>query len=94
MVAHIGGAATGLIMGLNDRGFFSRLAQRLRFRASARRARRHVRAKLHSGKAAQPEMSDTDRLDALLDKIRVSGYASLSKEEREELQRLSKTIGK
>ena len=39
-------------------------------------------------------MSDTDRLDALLDKIRVSGYASLSKDEREELKRLSKTIGK
>ncbi len=93
-VAHIGGAATGLIIGLSDRGCFSRLTQRLRFRASARRARKHIKVKQQSGKATQPEMSDTDRLDALLDKIRVSGYASLSKDEREELQRLSKTIGK
>ncbi len=93
-VAHIGGAATGLLMGLKDRGAFANITRRLRFRASARRARKHIRAKQQSGKTVQTDMSDTDRLDALLDKIRVSGYASLSKGEREELQRLSKTIGK
>lgn len=93
-VAHIGGAATGLLMGLKDRGAFANITRRLRFRASARRARKHIRAKQQSGKTVQTDMSDTDRLDALLDKIRVSGYASLSKDEREELKRLSKTIGK
>lgn len=35
---------------------------------------------------------DSERLDALLDKIRLSGYGSLSRREREELQELSQKI--
>lgn len=44
-------------------------------------------------RAASGRLSDTERLDALLDKIRTSGYASLSDTERSELEALSKRLG-
>lgn len=44
--------------------------------------------------AAEAETDPEERLDALLDKIRVSGYSSLSRSERLELDRLSARIGK
>lgn len=39
-------------------------------------------------------LSDTDRLDQLLDKIRLSGYASLTLGERNELNAISRRLGK
>lgn len=38
--------------------------------------------------------NDTERLDQLLDKIRISGYGSLSAKERKELNDLSKRLNR
>lgn len=43
-------------------------------------------------KAASGRLSDSARLDALLDKIRLSGYSSLSEIERKELNALSERL--
>ncbi|MCI9029622.1 MAG: hypothetical protein HFJ90_05345 [Muribaculaceae bacterium] len=40
-------------------------------------------------KASQGRLSDSDRLDELLDKIRLSGFDSLTERERKELNALS-----
>ncbi len=44
-------------------------------------------------KAASGKLSDANRLDALLDKIRLSGYNSLTETERKELNALSQRLG-
>lgn len=43
-------------------------------------------------KAASGKLSDANRLDALLDKIRLSGYSSLTDTERKELNALSQRL--
>lgn len=43
-------------------------------------------------KAMNNRMSDTERLDELLDKIRVSGYDSLSSKEKTELNYISSRL--
>lgn len=45
-------------------------------------------------KVLQTRLSDMERLDQLLDKIKLSGYGSLSRKERNELNELSKRIKK
>lgn len=45
-------------------------------------------------KAVSGRLSDTDRLDQLLDKIRISGYSSLSSGERNELNAISSRLDK
>ena len=45
-------------------------------------------------RAAGGRLSDMSRLDELLDKIRLSGYASLTDVERRELNALSRKIEK
>lgn len=80
--AHLGGIAAGAIVALNARyGFFRR----------RRRRKAIVLPPLHT----EPVVSQQElerRLDALLDKIRVSGYNSLSAREKQELNELSEKI--
>ncbi len=74
--AHLGGALAGL--GL----YMSGKIRRRTPRAPRRSARR-------TAKAMESAMTDMQRLDALLDKIKLSGYDSLTAKEKEELRRLS-----
>lgn len=77
-LAHLGGALAGLLMALADR------------------------VGHHAGTSADEERRETnlitenneERLDALLDKIRISGYSSLSSRERRELDYLSSKLKK
>lgn len=90
-VAHIGGMLYGLVFGLAlRRGVdLSRLPRMRRRDAGGRFAARRV-----ARFAGRVDMvrSDRERLDELLDKIRLSGYGSLSRAERRELDRLSGTL--
>ncbi len=55
--------------------------------------RKNVRRKPEAlAKAVNGRLTDTDRLDQLLDKIRLSGYSSLSRGERQELNALSRKL--
>ncbi len=91
--AHIGGIVFGAAYALHLKGFFRRIASR----GGQDRRQRKPRNVRRDGKAvalAAKNLSDTGRLDALLDKIRVSGYASLSEGERNELTILSQRLNK
>lgn len=55
--------------------------------------RQNVRRDGHAvAKAVQGKLSDTGRLDSLLDKIRMSGYNSLTDSEKKELNALSQRL--
>lgn len=77
--AHVGGIVAGLAMAAYLRGFFG----------FGKRRKAIVLPPLHKQKAF-----DENRLDDLLDKVRISGYASLSKKEKDELKWLSEHIEK
>lgn len=79
VLAHVAGAVTGAVFALNQK--FSFLRHRSHRNAAGR--------KMHAPRIQTPP---DVRLDALLDKIRISGYASLSKAEKRELQQLSLKI--
>lgn len=90
--AHIGGLLSGLAFGLMLRGgtdptkWFFHSHDHKRFRPK-RNADRMVRV-------LRDRQDDIRRLDRLLDKIRLSGYESLSNRERKELNELSSRIKK
>lgn len=96
--AHLGGAAAGLSIWLAYR------SRRQRRRPSAPRpaakkaakaasvAQARVKAAPKISKAMAEYRTDMQRLDALLDKIKLSGYDSLSAREKDELQELSQRI--
>lgn len=79
--AHIGGMIWGIISGIFLRQGFNMN------RAQTRKADRMV-------KVLRDRQSDIQRLDELLDKIRLSGYGSLSHRERKELNEISSRIKK
>lgn len=81
--AHIGGLAWGLIM-----------AVPLRFPSLRFKRQKGDRDPSKIVKILKDRQTDMQRLDCLLDKIRLSGYSSLSKRERKELNELSNRIKK
>lgn len=81
-MAHAGGAVAGIVAGL--------LCRRIRY-ASERASARRVPA---SEICAAGALTDSQLLDSLLDKIRCSGYDSLSVEERATLFSLSQRLKK
>ncbi|MDE6298611.1 MAG: hypothetical protein K2M10_03040, partial [Muribaculaceae bacterium] len=92
--AHVGGGLFGRAFSLLlKRGID--LSSRMRVTAlpSRKKARKNVVRDANAvARAAAGRLSDTERLDFLLDKIRISGYASLSGAERRELNALSKKL--
>lgn len=92
--AHLGGAIWGLSLGLmlrNGTDPAAWLAKVIPHRkytkenGASRSADRMVRV-------LNDRRADLERLDALLDKIKISGYGSLSRKERKELNELSQRL--
>lgn len=92
-IAHLGGAAAGLLYGLALRRGYDVYGRVRRFAKSARR-RRHSRGRtgvmLHVDTRRGAE--DARTLDELLDKVKRSGYSSLTDAERAELYDISNRI--
>lgn len=94
VTAHIGGVVTGVTIGAWQRRRLNASPQAIRATAAVRRRFRKA-GRITTPATATNASANTDaaqRLDQLLDKIRISGYASLSLSERNELQRLSKEL--
>lgn len=87
--AHIGGLAWGVALTLLDGGISITLPQRGK---GKRRERKRRPDKVV--KALNERRNDMERLDMLLDKIKASGYESLSAKERKELNEISQRIKK
>ncbi|MDE6227877.1 MAG: rhomboid family intramembrane serine protease [Muribaculaceae bacterium] len=95
--AHIGGLLFGLLFSLLlRRGTdLSAWFSFNRTQHSSPRKHRNVRRDPQAvARAAAGRVSDMERLDTLLDKIRLSGYASLTPAEKQELNHLSRKIDK
>lgn len=92
-VAHIGGVIAGAWFGLMLRRgrdvtkIFSRISERRKAKKEQRRIKVDKVAS-----AMQSRRDDMSRLDELLDKIKQSGYKSLTHKERAELDALSKRL--
>lgn len=84
-LAHLGGAAFGLCAGLASRHFH--LEKKSASGHNRRRSSRVINI-------MEQHRRDAERLDELLDKIRISGFGSLSRSERKELEELSKRVVK
>ncbi|MCM1369938.1 MAG: rhomboid family intramembrane serine protease [Candidatus Amulumruptor caecigallinarius] len=82
VAAHAGGVAFGLCRGL--------VSKRGRLNLRANKPKIKVRKTLNVMKAAR--QNDTQRLDELLDKIRISGFDSLSEKEKNELNYISSRL--
>lgn len=94
-VAHLGGVLFGAVQGM----LLRRGADIFTPRTSARGGRRTgpdipARRRRNVISVMERHRLDSERLDQLLDKIRISGFNSLSRSEREELQRLSQKVTK
>lgn len=92
--AHVGGLLWGLMMGMLP--YFNKMKY-FGFKNQTRVGADHypLRRKRTANKvikALSDHRSDMERLDQLLDKIKLSGYDSLSSKERKELNELSKRI--
>lgn len=90
--AHIGGVAFGIFYGLVLRKPAKRKATHTT--SASIRLRVNVKRDGNAVAKAAERLSDTNRLDELLDKIRLSGYSSLSTGERNELNLLSQRLDK
>lgn len=89
--AHIGGLIWGIGIGIMLRSGIDPTVVGQRFTASSHSGDRH-RNSDKMVKMLQERRNDMERLDELLDKIKISGYESLSRKERKELNELSKRI--
>lgn len=96
VAAHLGGVATGIIFGFSLRHPFAEKLRTRFFKTSHRllhsrrtRSRTHATADALSGR-----LNDSERLDHLLDRIRISGYESLTPVERQELEAISRRLRK
>ena len=97
-VAHIGGVLYGVVAGLAFRGKSQEVRGKSlgNVRVTGREPKRRDPFK-KAGTVGNPRLQaemDEKRLDQLLDKIRVSGFNSLSNKEREELETLSRRLQK
>lgn len=93
VVAHIGGIITGVAIGFYEHGILRRLKSKARFRMHRRAVRVELDRRAESRPAPEQQpMTPEQRLDQLLDKIKISGYGSLSKKERDELTDLSQKL--
>lgn len=92
-VAHLGGLAFGVVFGLigfhHHTPAWSRRSGKTPKRGTGKNVARDAGA---VAKAAANRLGDHGRLDELLDKIRVSGYESLTEREKEELNAISRRI--
>jgi membrane associated rhomboid family serine protease len=85
-IAHIGGAAFGLLYGFYlKRG--TDLFELSLFKSRPKKLK--VVSRNQAPNSPRPSASDDERMNSLLDKISTSGYDSLTKSEKEELFRLS-----
>lgn len=91
--AHIGGLIWGVALGLLLRNGID-LAKYILSISSVRPESRGNRRADNMVRVLKQRQSDMDRLDSLLDKIKISGYESLSKKERKDLNELSKKLSK
>lgn len=89
--AHMGGLIWGVALGLMLRNgidpsrWTPRVTRNVQSNTYARKPDTMI-------KVLRQRQSDMDRLDSLLDKIKLSGYESLSKKERKELNELSQKL--
>lgn len=84
--AHFGGLAFGLITALYYKGV-------IRFNFAARRVKNNPKHNVKATlRAIDRSLTDEDRLDQLLDKIRSSGYDALTPREKTELNHISSRI--
>lgn len=94
--AHIGGVLFGVILpSLPHSSKLSTLAISWRERQKKRRRKRHKPTAFADSSAKEAltgRLSDEARLDQLLDKVRLSGYNSLSTSEKKELNAISKKL--
>lgn len=93
--AHIGGILAGLLYGgisaLRSPGF-AEWRRKRRMKRNAAKVFSNIDIGDRSIEAGHKRASNRERLDELLDKIRISGYESLSKDERAELEILSRNV--
>lgn len=87
--AHVGGVLFGALFALLLKRGIDPTRHFPRFKRPSLRRRKF---KAPDFRRPEEGKTDTERLDELLDKIRVSGYASLSPMERRELNRISQKI--
>lgn len=100
--AHLGGALFGFIYAMSAKKRFSLkipsfITLITEKKAKSKQRQPHANPPSAEGvrnfsQAASGRLCDAERLDSLLDKIRVSGYSSLSDAERLELEALSKRL--
>ena len=89
LCAHLGGVIFGAAVQCHEKGML-RLPRRNQRRVSGKKLARHLRQRR---RAEEPQpLSDGERLDQLLDKIRLSGYGSLSRKEKAELNAISRRL--
>lgn len=93
-IAHVGGLAAGLAAGLALRRKPAQKRPQEPRRKNPFRGMEPGSFRMQAHNAPQRERADAERLDALLDKIHVSGFNSLTHAERAELEALSKKITK
>lgn len=95
MAAHAGGVIYGAIAALSYRGFFKGVPAPALPKKKPRNNPRHKpRHNPRNVARAMQQLSDHERLDELLDKIRLSGYGSLTEREKTELDHISSRIKK
>lgn len=96
-LAHLGGILFGMVYAMKFRGIFRRKTAPAPELSPWERRYGKPRKVKRNGKAvalAARNLTDSGRLDFLLDKIRLSGYDSLSEGERNELTLLSQRLKK
>lgn len=81
--AHLGGSAAGLI---------AALAEKRRRHSDTTRHFSHTDVKRFKKAAVKAVQTDRERLDSLLDKIRLSGFEALSDREKDELKSISRKL--
>lgn len=99
--AHIGGLIAGIVMAMSIKGEIKTKARNIFHQFKKKEIQRPLTTTSVSAikvdnitRAMQNRLSDSERLDQLLDKIRESGYASLTDIERKELNAISANLDK
>lgn len=91
-VAHIGGLTWGVAMGLMIQKGIDPTKWMPDFTRNSSKTREPKRSADKVARVLRQRQEDIARLDQLLDKIKLSGYDSLSRKEQKELNELSKRI--